>query len=150
MACPRERHSQAGNRIDMPSLLPIGGAVRLNPTAGGAATIVPLDNGGFTRVYRTRDRPDLFRLFGADFQPVGDETGITAEDTLAPQATALNDGRFMVAWLAQEQTIQASVYERDGPRALGPIVLVTPTDPMFGLSVPRIVGNAFGGVTAVW
>src|SRR5436190_2197857 len=98
----------------MPSLQPIGGAIRLNMNPGGAATTVPLADGGFAVVYRVANGPDVFRLFDANFQPVSGEIEVTTDDFLAPQATALNDGRFMVSWLAQDQTIQASIYNSDG------------------------------------
>ncbi len=134
----------------MPSLLPIGGAIRLNASAGGAATVVPLAEGGFAAVYRVANGPDVFRLFDDNFQPITDEIPVTTEDFMAPQATALSDGQFVVAWLDDDQTIQASIYNPDGSLAVGPVVLANPTDPTVGLSTPKIVGNAFGGFTAIW
>ena len=134
----------------MSSLLPIGGTIRLNPSAGGAATVVPLAEGGFAAVYRATVGPDVFTLYDDNFQQVGDETFITSDDLFAPQAAALSSGQFVVAWLDQDQTIQASIYNPDGSQATGPVTLASPTDPAVGLSPPRIVGNAFGGFTAIW
>ena len=134
----------------MPSLLPIGGTIRLNASAGGAATVVPLAEGGFAVVYRVANGPDVFTLYDDNFQPLSGEVAITSEDFLAPQAAALSGGQFVVAWLDQDQSIQASIYNADGSLAVGPVVLANPTDPTVGLSAPRIVGNAFGGFTAIW
>ncbi len=134
----------------MPSLVPIGGSIRLNTSNGGAATIVPLAEGGFAAVYRVANGPDVFTLYGDNFQALTAEIPVTSEDFLAPQAAALNGGQFVVAWLDQDQTIQATIYNPDGSVATGPVVLATPTDPTVGLSEPRIVGNAFGGFTAIW
>jgi T5SS/PEP-CTERM-associated repeat protein len=134
----------------MPSLLPLGGSIRLNASAGGAATVVPLADGGFAAVYRVANGPDVFTLYDDNFNPLTSEIPITSNDFLAPQAAALNDGQFVVAWLDDEQNIDASIYNADGSLAVGPVTLVTPTDPSVGLSAPRIVGNAFGGFTAIW
>src|SRR5258708_2611184 len=116
----------------MPSLVPIGGSIRLNASAGGAATVVPLAEGGFAVVYRVANGPDVFTLFDDNFQPLSGEVTVTSEDLLAPQATALSGGQFIVAWLDQDQTIQGSIYNADGSLAVGPIVLVHPIDPTVG------------------
>ncbi|MSP03084.1 MAG: hypothetical protein EXR07_18855, partial [Acetobacteraceae bacterium] len=134
----------------MPSLQPIGGAIQLNLSAGGAATAVPLQDGGFVIVYRVANGPDVFRLFDSSYQPLTDEVIVTTEDFLAPQAAALNDGRFVVTWLNQSQTIQAAIYDPDGTLSAGSLTVALPTDASFGLNPPRIVGNGFGGFTAIW
>jgi T5SS/PEP-CTERM-associated repeat protein len=134
----------------MPSLLPIGGAIRLNPSAGGAATVVPLSEGGFAAVYRVANGPDVFTLYDDNFNALSGEIAVTSEDSLAPQAAALSSGQFAVAWLDDNGTIEASIYNPDGTLAVGPVTLATPIDPSVGISGPRIVGNAFGGFTAIW
>jgi len=134
----------------MPSLLPIGGSIRLNASSGGAATVVPLAAGGFAAVYQVAGSLDVFTLYDDNFQAITGEITITADDFQAPQATALSDGQFVVAWLDNAQTIEAQVYNPDGSPSGGLVTLATPTDPNLGLSEPRIVGNAFGGFTAIW
>ena len=61
----------------MPSLLPIGGSIRLNASAGGAATVVPLADGGFAAVYRVANGPDVFTLYDDNFQPLTGEVAVT-------------------------------------------------------------------------
>jgi T5SS/PEP-CTERM-associated repeat protein len=145
-----QANSSGRSRNVMPSLLPIGGTLRLNASSGGAATIVPLAEGGFAAVYRVANGPDVFTLFDDNFQPLTGEIDVTSTDFLAPQAAALNGGQFVVAWLDQDQSLEASIYNPDGSLAVGPVTIATPTDPTVGLSEPRIVGNAFGGFTAIW
>jgi hypothetical protein len=70
----------------MPSLLPLGGSIRLNASAGGAATVVPLADGGFAAVYRVANGPDVFTLYDDNFNPLTNEIPITSDDFLAPQA----------------------------------------------------------------
>jgi hypothetical protein len=134
----------------MPSLLPIGGDIRLNPSAGGAATVVPLADGGFAAVYRVEYGPDVFTLYDDNFNQISAEIPITTTDSLAPQATALADGQFVTTWLDDDGSIMASIYNPDGSLATGPVDIADPTCPSVGISQPRIVGNSFGGFTAVW
>ena len=134
----------------MPSLLPIGGSIRLNASAGGAATVVPLSIGGFAAVYRVQNGPDVFTLYDDNFNAISGEIPVTSDDSQAPQAAALADGQFVVTWLDDDGTIKASIYNPDGSLQNGPVVLATPTDPSVGIGPPRIVGNAFGGFTTIW
>ncbi len=134
----------------MPSLLPIGGAIRLNASAGGAATVVPLAEGGFAAVYRVANGPDVFTLYDDNFDALTGEISITSDDSYAPQAAGLTGGQFVVCWVDSAQDIEATIYNPDGTIATGLVTLATPTDASVGLSEPRIVGNAFGGFTAIW
>ncbi len=134
----------------MPSLLPIGGTIQLNASPGGAATIVPLAEGGFAAVYRIAGGEDVFTLYDDNFNALTSETPIIDDDFPAPQAAALNDGQFVVVWLDDEQSIEASIYNPDGSLAAGDISLANPTDTDVGLGQPGLVGNAFGGLTVIW
>jgi collagen type I/II/III/V/XI/XXIV/XXVII alpha len=134
----------------MPSLLPLGGTIRLNASPGGAATVVPLAEGGFAAVYRIAGGPDVFTLYDDNFNALTGEVPITSDDFLAPQAAAMSTGQFVVTWLDNEQSIEATIYNPDGSVAEQNVTLATPTDPTVGLSQPRVVGNAFGGFTVIW
>ena len=98
----------------------------------------------------SRNGPDVFTLYDDNFNAISGEIPITTTDSMAPQAASLGDGEFVTTWLDDDGTIKASIYNSDGSLATGPVVLATPTDPDVGISQPRIVGNAFGGFTAIW
>src|SRR5471030_3140969 len=79
--CARPRANNSGrNRTVMPSLLPIGGTIRLNASSGGAATVVPLAAGGFATVYRVANGPDVFNLYDDSFNLLTGEIPITTDD----------------------------------------------------------------------
>ena len=134
----------------MPSLLPIGGPIRLNPTAGGDATVVPLPDGGFAVVYLDIGTGDVFELYDDSFNLTTSATVVNETDALSPVAAALTDGQFVVGWLDDSGNIEASIYNADGSLATGAVTLATPINVNLGVSPPRIAGNPAGGFTAVW
>ena len=124
----------------MPSLKPLGTAIKLNISAGGAATLVPLAGGGFGAIYKVRGGPDVLRLFDGDHDAVSGEITLTTSDINTPTAIPLSDGRIMVSWLQGDRTIRAAIWNADGSQSVAPFQVAAAADTSVGLSKAKIVG----------
>ena len=148
--------------------LKVGEEFRVNTTtflSQKHPSITALNDGGFIVVWMDNSRTGddtsgtavRAQVFDADAVKIGDEFLVnttTASDQKAPTVTALNDGRFVVAWEDNSQIdgtvwgIRAQLFEADGSK-IGEEFPVSATTSFWDRS-PAISALADGGFVAAW